>query len=121
MSLIGAALHLEQTLSQWEGIQSYPHRFGGREFRLGNREIGHVHGNHLVDVPLPIAMRNQVIAEGLAQPHHLLPESGWVSLYLNQPQDLVNAVTLLQRSYQLALEQKARRATRMAQVTPASK
>src|SRR4051794_3215383 len=29
------------------------HRFGGIEFRLGRRELGHLHGEHLADLPFP--------------------------------------------------------------------
>jgi hypothetical protein len=27
-----------------------PHRFGGVEFRVGRRELGHLHGNRLADL-----------------------------------------------------------------------
>lgn len=35
------------------GITSQPYRFGGTEYNVGRPEIGHVHGDSLVDIPFP--------------------------------------------------------------------
>jgi len=32
---------LEAEVSAWPSISIHPHRFGGREFRFGNAEVGH--------------------------------------------------------------------------------
>ena len=47
----GAQRAITDTLEQCEGVVSAPHRFGGTEYRLGTREIGHVHGDRWVDIP----------------------------------------------------------------------
>lgn len=89
-----------------DGITEGIHRFGGTEYKLGKREVGHIHGNHLVDIPFPMKIRNEIIENGEAQPHHIVPESGWVSVYLNNEKDVETAVNLLKKSYNLAIEQK---------------
>lgn len=109
MSVRGASEQITQTALSWPGVEAHSHRFGGVEFRLGRREIGHVHSDNLVDIPFPTRVRQEVVAAGLARPHHVLPESGWVSIYLRQPSDVEEAIELLQRSYQLARAQMARR------------
>jgi predicted DNA-binding protein (MmcQ/YjbR family) len=38
-----------------------------------------------------------------------LPESGWISFYLRQPEDVSKAVELLAESYQIARNQKSMR------------
>lgn len=98
----------------WPGITAHPHRFGGTEYRLGTREIGHLHGDHLLDVPFPRRVRDELIAEGRASLHHVLPGSGWVSLTLRGDSDRSAALELLRRSYDLAAQQRGRRATRPA-------
>jgi len=108
MGVSGAGASIRATVVEWPGIGAHPHRFGGTEYRLGTREIGHVHGDDLLDVPFPKKVRDQVIAEGRAQPHHILPESGWVSFYLRQEADVERAIALLRESYELALAQRAR-------------
>jgi hypothetical protein len=42
-----------------------------------------------------------------AQAHHILPESGWVSFYVRQPEDVGQAIDLLAESYQIARKQKS--------------
>jgi len=80
--MTGAQAKIVQTLLAWEGVTQTPHRFGGVEFRLSSREIGHIHGDWLVDIPFPTKIRDEVVAAGLADPHHILPNSGWISRYL---------------------------------------
>ena len=46
------------------------------------------------------------MAAGRAQPHHILPETGWISFYIRQPEDVDKAIALLQESYQVAQKQK---------------
>jgi hypothetical protein len=108
MSVQGASKQIIDTLLAWEGIESHPHRFGGTEFRIGKREIGHIHGDSLVDIPFPKKVRDEIVAAGEASPHHILPETGWVSFFLNEEEDIEQAIELLNRSYQITLKQKKR-------------
>ena len=108
MPVHNASKTILETLSTWEGISIEPHRFGGWEFKLGSREIGHIHGDSLIDIPFPKKVRDEIVAAGQAQPHHILPETGWVSFYLREPPDVERAINLLRRSYDLALRQRAR-------------
>jgi len=108
MSIRGASKQIVDTLLAWDGVEAHPHRFGGTEFRIGKREIGHIHGDALVDIPFPKKVRDEVVAAGEAQPHHILPETGWVSFYLNEAGDVEKAIILLNRSYEIALKQKTR-------------
>lgn len=111
MGVANAQEQITRTLQAWQGVSAHPHRFGGIEYRLGRREVGHIHGDHLVDIPFPSRVRDEVVAAGQASPHHMLPESGWVSFFLREPGDIQQAIALLRRSYDLAYEQLARRAT----------
>ena len=106
MSVRGAAQRIQTELLSWPHVEAHPHRFGGMEYRIGRRELGHIHGDHLVDIPFPTKVRDEVIAAGQAQPHHILPDSGWVSLYLREAADVDRAVELFRRSFDLALKQK---------------
>lgn len=100
---------IEETVLTWPGLVAQPHRFGGTEYILGSREVGHMHGDHLLDVAFPRRVRDELVSAGLAQPHHLLPQSGWVSFYVREEGDVERAVALLARSYELAREQQARK------------
>jgi hypothetical protein len=82
MNVRGAQERITQAVTAWEGVSARPLRFGGVEYVIGEREIGHVHGDQLVDIPFPKKVRDEIVADGRAQPHHVLPETGWVSFLL---------------------------------------
>lgn len=85
----------EQIVSEverWSGVTSAPHRFGGIEFRINHREIGHLHGDRLADLPFPTRIRDELVAaparcrttsfpiqagsaSGFAEPRMCLPSS----------------------------------------------
>ena len=102
MPIVGAESRICEAVSSWEGVSISPHRYGGKEFRLDRRELGHIHGDRLVDIPFPKRVRDEIVAAKEAEPHHILPTSGWVSLYLRAPADVDRAIRLLERSYSLA-------------------
>lgn len=106
MSLKGAQIHITETVTSWPSVAVRPHRFGGVEYRIGKREIGHIHGDHLVDIPFPKKVRDEIVATGRAQPHHILPETGWVSFYLQQEEDVEKVIALLHESYEISQKQK---------------
>ena len=106
MTVIGAQETITQAVTSWEGVRAQPHRFGGVEYVMGTREIGHIHGDHLVDIPFPKKVRDALVLAGRAHAHHVLPESGWVSFYLRKPEDVREAIALLAESYQIASTQK---------------
>lgn len=83
----------------WGGVTVTPHRFGGVEFLVGRRELGHLHGHHLADLPFPVRVREQLVADGKAQPHHILPESGWVSFVIRDASDVPAVIALFRLNY----------------------
>lgn len=91
---------------RWDGVSGHPHRFGGEEFRLGTTELGHVHPGGVVDIPFPVALRERLVATGHAEPHHVLPASGWTTVRLGR-QGPEAAMQLLRLSY---LRQRVRQA-----------
>jgi hypothetical protein len=96
---VRAADLIESAVTAWAGVEVHPHRFGGREFRVGRRELGHIHGDTLLDVPFPVRVRERLVAERRASPHHIMPESGWVSFRIRAPQDVDAAIALLRLNY----------------------
>lgn len=108
MSVKGAQKSITDAVTSWPDVTSQPHRFGGVEYAIGKREIGHIHGDHLVDIPFPKKVRDEIIAAGRAQPHHILPETGWISFYIRNEEDVEQAIALLHESYQIA-QKKSRK------------
>jgi hypothetical protein len=102
MAVRGAQDRIVAEVSKWEGVETSPHRFGGTEFRVGKRELGHIHGDHFADIVFPMTIRNALIAEGRAEPHHILSNSGWITFRLRRETDVERAIGLFRISYQEA-------------------
>ena len=75
---------IQKEILSWPNVTAEPHRFGGIEFRVNKRELGHIHGESLADLPFPMKTRNDLVNSGRVSPHHVLPKSGWVSYWINQ-------------------------------------
>lgn len=69
------------------------------EFNLGGREIGHFHHNGMVDIPFNTAIRNALVQEGRAEPHHLLSDTGWITFYIRSDADVQTALWLFRLAY----------------------
>jgi hypothetical protein len=79
---------IEVAVSGWPGVEARPHRFNGVEFRVRGHEIGHLHGDSLADCRSRRRVREELVSEGRAQPHHVLPETGWTSYRIRGPEDV---------------------------------
>jgi hypothetical protein len=71
---------IKKELLSWSYVTAELHRFGGLEFRLNKREMGHIHGNRVADLPFSMDVRNKLVNSGRVYAHHFLPQSGWVSI-----------------------------------------
>jgi hypothetical protein len=91
---------LQQELLSWPGVTIHDHRFGGIEFRVNGREMGHLHGDKLADLPFPKDVGKKLIAEGKASLHHFIPQSGWISYYIKGIDDIPGAIELFQMQYE---------------------
>jgi Family of unknown function (DUF5519) len=89
-------------VGSWPEVEVGPHRFGGVEFLLGRRELGHLHGDRIADLPFPRRVRDELIAAGRARPHHVLPESGWVTVAIGEPDGVDRVIDLFRLSYERA-------------------
>jgi hypothetical protein len=90
---------IEDEVSSWPHISVHPHRFGGREFRFGSAEVGHIHNSGEVDIPFPRSFRDELLAKGLAEEHRWVPNSGWVTLRVHSEDDISHALWLMRLSY----------------------
>lgn len=90
---------LEDVVSGWSRISVHPHRFGGREFLFGAAEVGHVHTNGIVDIPFTRPVHDVLLAEGLAEQHRWVPNSGWITFRIRSERDIAHALWLMRLSY----------------------
>lgn len=97
---MGVLGRIREEVLAWDGTESRPHRFNGIEFRVNGHEIGHLHGDRLADLPFPRKVREELVSEGKAQTHHVLPQTGWVSYRIRGEEDVDGALELFRRNYE---------------------
>jgi len=90
---------IKEAVGAWPGVTAHPHRFGGIEYRYGKKEMGHVHGDRLADLPVPRRLHDELIAAGRAEPHHVLPETGWISVWIRGPEDVAGVIEIFRLQY----------------------
>jgi hypothetical protein len=103
----------------WDEVEVAPEpRFGGPAFYLGRRQLGHLHDagerGAFADIPLPRAVRDELIAAGRAHPHSAMPSSGWLTVPVRTTADLAVAVDV----FRLAYDRARRRSEPGKQVIP---
>ncbi len=42
---------IKKEILGWPNVTAEQHKYGGVEFRLNKREMGHIHGDSLADLP----------------------------------------------------------------------
>jgi hypothetical protein len=90
---------LKEEVSSWPGISVHPHRFGAREYRFGQAEVGHVHFWGDVDIPLPRPVHDFLLERKLAEQHRWVPDSGWTTFRISGGRDIEHAIWLMRLSY----------------------
>jgi hypothetical protein len=99
-------------VASWEGVTQHEHRFGGVEFRVGGRQIGHLHGERWADLPFQRGIRDMLVETGRAQPHHVLTDTGWVSKQIAGDDDVADVIELFRLGYERARVAQAVRESR---------
>ncbi len=92
---------IENEVCQWEGITVTNHKYGGIQFNKHGHEIGHIHGNGMMDIPFNRKLKLQLIEQGRVEDHHTLKDTGWSSFEINTLADKDRAIGLLREAYEL--------------------
>jgi hypothetical protein len=83
---------IKKEILSWPNVTAEQHKFGGIEFLLNKREMGHIHDDRLADLPFPMKTRNDLVKSGRVSPHHVMPQSGWVSYWIEKGEEDVAAI-----------------------------
>ena len=90
---------IQDEVASWPDIVVEGHRGGIVFFRVGRREIGHLHGTRFADLPFPVRVRKELVAAGKADLHYLHPRSGWVTRYIRSEEDVDAIIELFRMNY----------------------
>src|SRR5687768_3103549 len=68
---------IEAEVAGWPMIKLEIHRYGGIQFNFHDEEIGHIHGNGILDILFNKKLKRVLVEEGRVSVHHSFTESGW--------------------------------------------
>jgi Family of unknown function (DUF5519) len=90
---------IENEVLSWNNTTVHLHKFGGIQFDVNKKEIGHIHSNGILDILFTREIKEQLIKQGKAKEHHTFKNSGWITLYIKTAEDKNTAIELLRDSY----------------------
>lgn len=96
-------LQIDHELLSWPGMHAESGRFNSTTYKLGRKEIGHIHRNGVADLPFPRGMYEELIAAGRVQPHQF-GAHGFVSFPIGAAGDFGEAISLFRLNYDRARE-----------------
>jgi hypothetical protein len=94
---------IEDEVLSWKDTTVSIHKYGGLQFNVHKKEIGHLHSNGLLDVVYSRKIKTMLMKEGRVSDHHLFKKSGWISFYIASLEDKDYAIKLLMLSYSIKI------------------
>jgi hypothetical protein len=90
---------IENEVLSWEHVTLQMHKFGGIQFNLYDKELGHIHGNGLLDILFSRKTKSELMLKYPVREHHVFKHSGWISFQIKTEVDKKIAIQLLRYSY----------------------
>jgi RNA polymerase sigma factor (sigma-70 family) len=84
----------------WPGVYREEGHLGSVVLRVRGREVGHLHGDAVADVPLAPELRDHLVAGEATHEDQWQHESGWVRVLLETDEGAQQARALLRVSYE---------------------
>jgi hypothetical protein len=91
---------ITEEVTSWPGIEAGTGRRGEWAFRLGRREIGHLHGDHAAHFSFPKAVWAELFAAGRIVHHPVFPDKeGPAARRIESEDDVRDVIALLRLNY----------------------
>jgi hypothetical protein len=92
-------------VTSWAGVTAGMGERGEYGFRVGRREIGHLHGDRVLHIGFPKAVWHELHDAGRIDYHPVFPgKPGYASRALDTDADVEDAIALLRLNYDRAVE-----------------
>src|SRR3954470_23759925 len=91
---------ITEEVTSWPGVEAGPGRRGEFAFRLGRREIGHLHGDHAAHFMLPKDLWSDLFQQGRIRPHPVFPgREGPGARRIEDEDDVRDVIALMRLNY----------------------
>jgi hypothetical protein len=87
-------------VTSWPGVEAGPGDRGELAFKLGRREIGHLHGDHAAHFGFPKEVWAELRKHGRIAPHPVFPDkAGPAARRIKDEADVRDVIELLRLNY----------------------
>jgi hypothetical protein len=91
---------ITEEVTSWPGVEPGPGRRGEFAFRLGRREIGHLHGDHAAHFSFPKDVWADLFEQGRVVHHPVFPgREGPAARRIEDEADVRDVIKLLRLNY----------------------
>jgi hypothetical protein len=95
-----ASERITEEVASWPGVEAGLGRRGEYGFRVGRRELGHLHGDHAAHFAFPKDVWRELYDEGRVTYHPVFPEKvGPASRRIEDGADVEDVIRLLRLNY----------------------
>ena len=99
-----AALRITAEVTSWPGVTAGPGPRGEFGFRLGRRELGHLHGDRTFHAGFPKAVWHELHAAGRIDYHPVFPDTpGFGARRIVTDADVEDVIAMIRLNYERAL------------------
>jgi hypothetical protein len=99
-----ASERITEEVTSWPGVTAGPGRRGEFAFKVGGREIGHLHGDRSAHFGFPKAVWRELREEGRIEPHPVFPDKeGPAARRIVEDEDVRDVIELLRLNYDRAV------------------
>ena len=101
---MSASQQITEEVTSWPGVEAGPGRRGEFAFRVGRREIGHLHGDHAAHFSFPKQVWAELFEQGRVVHHPVSPgKVGPAARQIEDEADVRDVIALLRLNYDRAL------------------
>ena len=95
-----ASEQITDVVGGWPGVEAGWGRRGEFAFRVGRREIGHLHGDHAAHFSFPKELWSELREQGRITPHPVFPDrQGPAARAIAGAEDVRDVVALMRLNY----------------------
>jgi Family of unknown function (DUF5519) len=95
---------ITEEVTSWPGVEAGPGRRGEFAFKVGKREIGHLHGDHAAHFSFPKEVWAELRDEGRIADHPVFPgRVGPASRTIEDEDDVRDVIAMMRMNYERAI------------------
>jgi hypothetical protein len=99
-----ASEQIIEEVTSWPGVEAGPGVRGEFSFKLGRREIGHLHGDHAAHFSFPKRVWAELMEQGRIVHHPVFPgREGPAARRIEEQDDVRDVIELLRLNYDRAV------------------